>query len=338
MANPRCDRVKKFKSVTEALGRGIQMKLTAKFAGALLGAMTFSGAALASIAGPTNPTGERAGLDLASPLPEGVYFLDFASVGSWRSLKGDNGFDYNVPLIAWSTPWTVAGGRIQLIAAAPMISASNNVPTAHIRGMYNPFVAGQIAWNIGNGFSVSYLAGAYIGISGTNLFVNGALAAQNPINQTTFHQQLALAWHGDGWNATANLIYNLIGDTNSVNPLAPVPVRNASFFSYDLGLTKTLGKWEVGMVAYGTVAQTGTYNDANLGPNTFLACSGCSQFALGGLIGYNFGPVITQATIATDLYVHSDGNYWQQKETRGLLRTIIPLWNPEAPKAVVAKY
>jgi hypothetical protein len=27
-----------------------------------------------------------------------------------------------------------------------------------------------------------------------------------------------------------------------------------------------------------------------------------------------------------------------QKETRGVLRVIVPLWNPEAPKAVVAKY
>ncbi|MCW2286371.1 hypothetical protein M2323_002391 [Rhodoblastus acidophilus] len=327
------------------------MKLTAKFAGALLGAMTFSGAALASIAGPTTPPGERAGLDLASPLPEGVYFVNIASVGSWRSVKaGSNGFDYNVPIVAWSTPWTIAGGRIQLLGAMPEVTA--NSPTGglggfSIRGLYNPFVAGQIAWNIGNGFSVSYLAGAYIGITGTDLFSGGYKLAANPFNQTTFHQMLSLAWHGDGWNATANLIYNLVGNSSSVNagaPVLPVPTHNASFFNYDLGLTKTIGKWEVGIIAYGSVANTGTYNDPNYGINTPIACSGCSQFALGGLVGYNFGPVITQATVATDLYVHDNtagtvpGYGWPQKETRGVLRTIIPLWNPEAPKAVVAKY
>jgi len=324
------------------------MKLTAKFAGAMLGAMTFSGAALASVAGPTTPPGERAGLDLASPLPQGVYFVNIASAGSWRSVRTESGFDYDVPIIAWSTPWTLAGGRIQLLGAVPVISASSQ-GGLYSRGMYNPFVAGQIAWNLGSGFSVSYLAGAYIGISGTNLYgAGGQVLAANPWNQTTFHQQLALAWHGDGWNLTANLIYNMIANTNNTNPagtLFPVPTHNADFFNYDLGVTKTLGKWEVGMVAYGSVAQSGTYFDANYGASIPLAGSGYSQFALGGLIGYNFGPIITQATVATDLYRHEStstgvpGVYtWAQKETRGVFRTIIPLWAPEAPKAVVAKY
>jgi hypothetical protein len=315
------------------------MKITAKFAGALLGAMTFSGAALASIAGPTTPPGERAGLDLASPLPEGIYFVNIGSIGSWRSVKGDTGFDYNVPILAWSTPWTILGGRIQFLGALPEVSASSQ-SGAYIRGLYNPFVAGQIAWNVGNGFSVSYLAGAYIGIGGTNLYAGGALVAQDPFNQTTFHQQLALAWHGGGWNATANLIYNLITDSSQSGGFGvAVPRRNADAFNYDLGLTKTFGKWEVGMIAYGTVMSGGTYTDPVDGAGTRYACSGCETFALGGLVGYNFGPVITQLTVATDLYTHSDNNlYWVQKETRGVLRVIVPLWNPEAPKAVVAKY
>jgi len=302
------------------------MKLTAKFAGALLGAMTFSGAALASAAGPTTPPGERAGLDLATPLPEGVYFVNIGSVGTWRGNTTANSANYDVPILAWSTPWTVAGGRIQLLAALPAYAISSQA--GHfLQGLYNPFVAGQIAWNLGNGFSVSYLAGAYIGITGTNLWLNGSAVLGNPLNQTTFHQQLALAWHGGGWNATANLMYGLVANTNQPWATAPnpaTPVQNADYFNYDLGLTKTFGKWEIGAVAYGSVMQTGAG----------LACSGCSQFAVGGLLGYNFGPVITQATIATDVYQHN----YAQKETRGVLRTIIPLWNPEAPKAVVAKY
>ncbi|MBB4198545.1 hypothetical protein CCR94_03605 [Rhodoblastus sphagnicola] len=291
------------------------MKLTAKFAGALLGAMTFSGAALASS---TTPPGERAGLDLASPLPEGVYFLNIGSVGSWRGSKGDNAFDYDVPILAWSTPWTILDGRIQFLGAIPTISASahNGI---YERGLYNPFVAGQIAWNLGNGFSVSYLAGAYIGIGGTNAYYNnGAVLATDPLNQTTFHQQLALAWHGGGWNATANLMYGIVGNNDTSH------VANPDYFNYDLGLTKTIGKWEVGIVGYGST---------DVG-RPYASYAMQSQFALGGLVGYNFGPVITQLTVSTDLV---ETNY-VQKETRGVLRTVIPLWNPEAPKAVVAKY
>jgi len=293
------------------------MKITAKFAAAAFGAVAFSSAALA---GSVTPPGERAGLDLASPLPEGVYFLNIGSVGSWRGPGKDNSFDYDVPILAWSTPWTVLGGRIQLLGAVPVISASSR-NGIYERGLYNPFVAGQIAWNLGNGFSASYLAGAYIGITGTHVYANDVVIGRDPLNQTTFHQQLALAWHGDGWNATANLMYGIVGDNDTAVGLAR---KNSDYFNYDLGLTKTLGKWEIGIVGYGSTDVGRPYTGYTM----------LSQFALGGLIGYNFGPVITQATISSD--VTTSG--YVQKETRGVLRTIIPLWNPEAPKAVVAKY
>jgi hypothetical protein len=315
------------------------MKITAKLAAAAFGAVAFSSAALA---GSTNPPGERAGLDLASPLPEGLYFVNIASIGSWRGtnpplgVTGDSAFDYNVPILAWSTPWTILGARIQLLGALPTISASQRTLGVYERGLYNPFVAGQFAWNLGNGFSVSYLAGAYIGISGTDAYVAGALfRGGNQINQTTFHQQLALAWHGDGWNATANLMYGIVGPRNGLAP--GLNRTNPDYFNYDLGLTRTFGKWELGMVAYGStdVGGNGLVVGLPVVAPGALAQARQSQFALGGLVGYNFGPIITQMTVSSDVYVSSG---YGQKETRGVFRTIIPLWNPAAPAAVVAKY
>ena len=128
--------------------------------------MTFSGAALASVAGATQPPGERAGLDLASPLPEGVYFVDIGSVGNWRDPTAQNNFDYNVPILAWSTPWTSSAAASSSDAALPEVSLQ--MPSAYLggaysRGIYNPFLAAQLDWNLGNGFSVALLAGAYIG-------------------------------------------------------------------------------------------------------------------------------------------------------------------------------
>ncbi|MBB4198546.1 hypothetical protein GGD83_002347 [Rhodoblastus sphagnicola] len=318
------------------------MKINAKFAAALVGALTFSGVAHASIAGPTPPPGETAGLDLASPLPEGVYFVNIGSVGSLRSAKGEGAFDYNVPALVWSTPWNILGGRLTFLGAAPEVSLDSK-SSLYARGIYNPLLAGQLRWNLGNGFSASYLAGAYIGITGTNLYAGGNLFVKDPLNETTFYQVLGLAWRHDGWNATANLKYGIVGDNGTSSPLlAAPPKKNADFFIYDLGLTKSLGRWELGVVAYGSTMNSGSYSELR-SANFPYACSGCTQFALGGLVGYNFGPVITQLTVATDLYAHSDNNvlgapWWPQKETRGVLRTIIPLWNPETPKAVAAKY
>jgi hypothetical protein len=51
-----------------------------------------------------------------------------------------------------------------------------------------------------------------------------------------------------------------------------------------------------------------------------------SQFALGGLVGYNFGPVITQFYLTRDV---AESNY-NGYDTRAWTRVIVPLWNPDA--------
>ena len=317
------------------------MNIKAKILGAAMGALGLCGLGSAALAGSTNPPGERAGLDLASPLPEGIYFVNITGVGNWRDgpSNGDSSFNYNVPIVAWSTPWTLAGGRIQLLAAAPALTAGYNHlnytkggPAAlalgnggFIGGIYNPFVAAQIAFNLGNGFSASYLAGAYIGISGGDF--------GNLFNRTTLHQQLALAYHQNGWNATANLMVGIIGNQQG-GGCSIVSCQNNDYFNYDLGLTKTIGKWEVGAIAYGST-DFGGYGAGYGSPGIFHgAYQDQSQFALGGLVGYNFGPVITQFIVSQDVYKHNYNAY----QTQGLIHVIVPLWNPEAPKAVVAKY
>jgi hypothetical protein len=320
-------------SVTEALGRGISMNFKATILGATMAATGLVGLSGAALAFSVTPPGERAGIDLASPLPEGIYFVDTGSVGNYRDFQGTSNLDYNVPIIAWATPWTIGGGRFQLLYAQPTasLSAANLATTgrtAIARGIYNPFLAAQFAYNFGNGFSASYLAGVYIGITGSNVISGtGPIHANpvlvyNPFDQTTFHQMLSLAYHGDGWNLTANLLYGIVG-TNQTSGLTSAQAWNPDYFNYDLGITHTFGKWEIGIVAYGSTDVGSKYGYADQ-----------SQFALGGLLGYNFGPVITQFTFASDVYKR---NYYSY-ETRVLGRIIIPIWNPEVPKAVVAKY
>ncbi len=70
---------------------------------------------------PLTPPGERVGLDLASPLPEGIYFVDIASVGGNRPWTAGPGatasaFNDNVPVVVWSTPWNIMGGHMPFLA------------------------------------------------------------------------------------------------------------------------------------------------------------------------------------------------------------------------------
>ncbi|MDI9849565.1 transporter [Rhodoblastus sp. 17X3] len=315
------------------------MNIKAKLLGAAMGALGLCGLSSAALAGSTNPPGERAGLDLATPLPEGIYFVNITGVGNWRDAVpgADSNFSYNVPIVAWSTPWNILGGHIQLLVAAPEILAGENYrnplaiggrSTFYAQTIYNPFVAGQIAWNFGNGFSASLLSGAYIGISNAGTF-------DNAFNHTTFHEQLALAYHGGGWNATANLMVGFLTDQGSCSAFGIVPsCQNNDYFNYDLALTHTFGKWEVGMVGYGSTDFGGYGAGFNNSGIYHQAYANQSQFALGGLIGYNFGPVITQFIVSTDVYTQNYNN----KQTQFLAHVIVPLWAPEAPKAVVAKY
>ena len=86
------------------------MNIKTKILGAAMGALGLCGPSSAALAGSTNPPGERAGLDLATPLPEGVYFVDIAGIGNWSRRRQGRRFqllDYNVPIIAWATPWNI---------------------------------------------------------------------------------------------------------------------------------------------------------------------------------------------------------------------------------------
>lgn len=311
------------------------MNFNAKIIGAAMGALGLCGLSSAALAYTVTPPGERAGIDLATPLPEGVYFVDLAGVGGNRYSAAQNtGFDYNVPIIAWSTPWNILGAHIQVIAAAPEASVyygnTSRIPgvnnSVYARGIYNPFVAGQLAYNFGNGFSASYLAGAYIAVS-SPATTGGAAYAWD---QTTFHQQLALAFHGwGGWNATANLMYGIVGNNDWSG------AHNSNYFNYDLGLTHTFGKWEIGIIGFGSVTSSvNAYWNSNWNAYGFQKYTpGNNQFALGGLMGYNFGPVIMQFSLSTDV----SSNY-PSKATFAGLHVIVPIWNPEAPKVVAAKY
>ena len=89
-------------------------------AGAATLALTMS--ATASFAGYMQP-GETMGVSLISPLPEGVFFADLEDYGGQGNTPVHIGV--NIPVLIWSTPWTFANSRLEMIAA---------VPFAHIDG------------------------------------------------------------------------------------------------------------------------------------------------------------------------------------------------------------
>lgn len=249
---------------------------------ALLAGSALAGIAAPALAGSVTQPGETVGLAAGTPLPPGVYVVDTTDYGS----IGKETLGVTIPVVAWSTPAKLLGGRVQLYAAWPLAEAS--VPGAHVQGWYNPWVAGQLAWDLGNNIGVSYLLGMYPKL--TSPVANDA---------TTINQRFAVSYTGNGYNLTANLIIGNEVDNSSVDA-QKVP----NYLNLDLTATKSFGKWSFGPVGYYSTDTNTPYG----------GYSKQHQFAVGGLAGYNFGPVILQTylthAVTQSGYLGNDTRFW----------------------------
>jgi hypothetical protein len=256
-------------------------------------------------AGSITQPGETAGLALGAPLPEGVYFLNTGSVGGFRAVGNDATLGVNIPVLAWSTPWQVAGGRIEAYAAAPFVSYSLPDDTDHF-DLYNPFFTAGIAWDLGGNWGFSTFVGAY-----------GPVDNDLGQNMWVFNSRSALSYTGDNWNLTAHVIVGLTGEDENTG------VRtHPDYVNLDLTAVKAIDKWQVGLVGFGSWDTSGTfYTDRKQ-----------SQFALGGLVGYDFGKFTLQSYVTHDVWTKN----YETEETRGWLRLILPVWS--APKAEPVTY
>jgi hypothetical protein len=270
-----------------------------------------------ALAGSVTQPGETVGVAAGAPLPPGFYFVNTADWGCRDTQPESTCVGVTIPVLAWATPWTLLGARVQFLVATPAVEVGVH-NTTHFASMYNPLLSGQLAWDLGGGWGFSYLLGAYIDVHGEAAW-----------SSTSLNQRFALSYTGGGWNLTANLIWGVQFDHVTDRPqLSPCPPPfglngcNPDFINLDLTATKKFGKWEIGPVAFGSW-------DLNEPIAGYLKQS---QFALGGLVGYDFGNVILQAYLTTDVAQSNYGGH----DTRGWARVIIPLGNPFAEPVVTA--
>jgi hypothetical protein len=275
----------------------------------------------ATFAGSVTQPGETVGIATATPLPQGLYFVDTFDWGI-RTTAPSTAVGVNIPVVAWSTPWTILGGRVQFLIATPELEAGvAGVPSPlYEYSWYNPWTFGQIAWNLGQGFSFSYGIGAY-------WKVDEALAWDS----TSLNQRFGFAWTGYDWTLAANVIYGIEFNQFEFAPgsigalYCPVAgfACNADFVNLDMSATHKFGKWEIGPVAY-----------ASWDVSTPVAGYGRqSQLAVGALVGYDFGPVALQVyatrTVVQDNYNYYDSRFWA--------RLIIPVWTPPTESSMPVK-
>ena len=294
--------------------------------------------AVQALAGSVTQPGETVGLNVGAPLPQGWYVINTVDWGCRNTNPQHTCTGLTIPVVAWSTPWTLFGARVQLLAAWPAVEVgvqrtSSPVGTLqgdYFNGMYNPAVFGQLAWDLGYGWGFSYLLGAYFDYS-------------SPVawSDTSLNQRFALSYTANDWAATANVIWGI--HTESVTDraqLSPCPASvsvvsptglgcNPNFINIDLTVGRSFGKWQVAWVGFGS-------SDLN---SPVLGYQKQSQFATGGLLGYDFGPVVLQGYLTTDVYEKNYGG----RDIRGWARVILPLnvagapFGPSPPPATMVR-
>jgi len=269
-----------------------------------------------ALAGSVTQPGETVGVAAGAPLPPGFYFVNTGDWGCRNTSPNDTCVGVDIPVVAWSTPWQLLGARLQFLVATPVVEVGVQNSDFH-SGVYNPLVSGQLAWDLGNGWGFSYLLGAYFGVNSPVAF-----------DSTSLNQRFALSYTGNGWNLTANAIWGIQFDSvTNCNPafnpafsVGPCSI-NPNFLNVDLTATKKFGKWEIGPVGF--------YSTDLSSPIAGYLKQ--SQFAVGGLIGYDFGPLTLQAYLTTDVYEKNYGGH----DTRIWGRIIVPLGNPFATASAI---
>jgi hypothetical protein len=178
--------------------------------------------------------------------------------------------------------WTFLGATYDAVLVQPFVSDSIGSPVnTQASGVHNTFIEPvELSWKLANsGFSVKTGFGMYVP-DGTVTGANGLGNVGAPY--WTFQPEVILSYLNDGWNLTA-AIYDEINTRNTVTQYKTGDLLHADFTA-----TKTIGKWTFGPVAY-YVGQVS--NDSS--PIPFATIGNPQRFdvwAVGGLIGYDFGP------------------------------------------------
>ena len=275
---------------------------------------------VSALAGSVTLPGETVGVAAGAPLPQGIYVVDTTDWGCRNTSPEGTCVGVTIPVYAWSTPWKIFGARVQFLAATPAVDVGVN-DTFYKAGWYNPLVSGQLAWDLGYGWGFSYLLGSYIDVNSPTAW-----------SSTSLNQRFALSYTANGWNLTANAIWGIQFNQVTSNPqLSGCPVSpafpnngcNPNFINVDLTATHKFGKWEAGWVGFYS-------SDLSTPVPGYLKQS---QFAMGGLVGYDFGPVILQGYLTTDVYQKNYGG----NDVRGWARIIIPLGDPFGPPPAPAR-
>ncbi len=306
----------------------------------MVGALTFVShlnvaAAREPGVGSNYPPGLTLGLPIGAVPPTGIYLLDRSNyysahiVDAGGARTGDTLSATALASQLIVVPgWQFLGASYSAFITQPYVKVRTNIAgVKHTTGgiantVWSPF---NLTWKLGGDWFAS-VGFSFYGPDGYITGANGTRGIGAPF--WTFEPSVAVSYLGQGWDLTLHAVYN--GNTkNSYDQY-----RSGGQLFIDLTATKKFGNFEIGPVGYFTRQITpdrdpeGVYAAlAALGaPGIYSAPT---ALAVGGLLGYDFGPARLLIYATDEIYARDTTQGWK---IWGDLT--FPLWSPKSrPKS-----
>jgi hypothetical protein len=184
--------------------------------------------------------------------------------------------------------WTFLGATYDAVVVQPFVMGSLGAPfNIQESGVHNTyFVPVELSWKLADsGFQIKTGLGIYAP-DGTQHGFTGLGYPSIGDPYWTFQPEFIISYLKDGWNLSA-AIYDEVNTRNTITQYKTGNILHADFTA-----TKTIGKWTFGPVAYyyGQISDDSCSATCGYATGTLLNPQRFDIWAVGGLVGYNFGP------------------------------------------------
>jgi len=284
------------------------MKKLSYVALAALGVALSAGQASAEELWNPHLRGVDEGLAAGAVPPKGVYFVDDNYYASFRMYDGSGKSTptrldvfVDVPIVLWNTGLKVFGGDFAVAAAQPfdytnVIATGLPSSNAHWGTFNTVLIPAIVSWALPSDFHVKGSLGINLDDASSSPSkppANGGAGAGNA--GTTFEPGLGISWLHDGWNISAQFLYDTTTKDNHTN------YQSGDQFSGDYTISKAFGKWSFGVGGYSTnQLEKDTVNGKDAAGTTRLT------YGVGPVASYTFGGIIVQAQYDYNITTHND--------------------------------
>jgi hypothetical protein len=184
--------------------------------------------------------------------------------------------------------WTFLGATYDAVFVQPFVMGSLGAPfNIQESGVHNTyFVPIELSWKLADsGFQIKTGLGIYAPDGTQHGFTGGGYSSIGD-PYWTFQPEFIISYLRDGWNLSA-AIYDEVNTRNTITQYKTGNILHADFTA-----TKTIGQWTFGPVAYyyGQISDDSCSAPCGYATGTLLNPQRFDIWAVGGLVGYNFGP------------------------------------------------